>query len=155
DKDRAFYQVAFTPDDKGVVSESLGLVEVWDPGRRKVLRSVDVPATYLTVSPGCRLIAGVDQYRIRLWDFATGKELLADLGRHNWPVHSLAFTPDGKQLLTAGLFNNDVGVWDPATGKELRHITTGGGMVYLSPDGRRLLTGPTYPGGERSSRSGN
>ncbi len=62
-------------------------------------------------------------------------------------VDSVAFMPDGKQLVAFGP-ENDLSVWDAATGKELlRHHTaeTGKGIrlrrdALLTPDGRHVVT---------------
>jgi Flp pilus assembly protein TadD len=45
---------------------------------------------------------------VRLWDAATGQELLTLKG-HTGPVDGLAFSPDGQRLATAGA---DVRVWE-------------------------------------------
>jgi WD40 repeat protein len=58
-------------------------------------------------------------------------------------VTALAFTPDGKQLLSLA---NALNVWDVATGKELRHITAAAGpnssirSLSASPDGKWAAT---------------
>src|ERR1700722_15251352 len=44
-----------------------------------------------------------------------------ELKGHTALVYSLAFSPDGKLLVTAG-FDNVLKVWDAATGKELREL---------------------------------
>ncbi|HEY7428255.1 MAG TPA: sigma-70 family RNA polymerase sigma factor [Gemmataceae bacterium] len=61
--------------------------------------------------------------------------------RHGQQIMFLAFTPDGKRLLSQG--GDGVRVWDAATGKELRHFAPEGGRTWqvgsdLSPDGKQL-----------------
>ena len=59
--------------------------------------------------------------------------------RHGDYVLSVAFSADGKQLMSHG--NNGVRIWDVATGKELRSVLdTGMGSVAISADGKFLLT---------------
>src|SRR5437870_1393893 len=63
--------------------------------------------------------------------------------RHGNHISSLAYSPDGKVLASAG-YDNAVRIWDPATGKELRKL--GGSYnplssVSFSPDGKTIVAG--------------
>ncbi len=63
--------------------------------------------------------------------------------RHGSMISSLAFTPDGKQLVSHGHFDG-IRVWDVATGQELDRLTLGreGWMssAALTPDGKTVIT---------------
>src|SRR5262249_55228405 len=84
---------------------------------------------------------GGDVGQVKVWDAATGKELLA------LPGHQLAFSPDGTRLATAsggGVWASDtVQVCDVATGKPLWRIfhTDWVARLSFSPDGTRLAAG--------------
>ena len=57
-----------------------------------------------------------------LFDVATGKELRRCLGHHKFSIRALAFTADGKALVSGGE-DCCVRLWDVATGKEQRCLT--------------------------------
>jgi RNA polymerase sigma factor (sigma-70 family) len=57
---------------------------------------------------------------LRSWEVASGKELHAHhFGGHRDEVYQVAFSPDGKRLVSMG-GEKAVRVWDVASGKELR-----------------------------------
>lgn len=68
-------------------------------------------------------------------------EALSRLGtirfRHGGIIQSLAFTPDGKTLVSQGA--DGLRIWDAATGKQIRQMGSGSvgtGMTDVSPDGK-------------------
>jgi len=83
-----------------------------------------------------------EQWAIRLIDFQTG-EVTALLKGHEDKVGSLAFSPDGKKLLS-GSSDNTARIWDVQTEKTL-HVLEGHTelirTVAFSPDGKRAVTG--------------
>jgi RNA polymerase sigma factor (sigma-70 family) len=113
----ATYSVVFTPDGKTLVSGG-GCANYPDKGQ-----------------------TGYGE--IRFWDPATGKERTS-VQSHTWPVAHLAFTPDGKTLISGG-YDNTIKFWDwdgKAQPQERLTIAVGQGQgIYgmaLSPDGKTL-----------------
>jgi WD40 repeat protein len=110
--------VAFSPD-----SRTLATTETprWQPGQTD-------PAAVTST--------------IRLWDLATG-QTTTTLTPHGGYVVSLAFSPDGRTLASAGT-DSTVRLWDPATGQATATLfghTEFVTSVAFSPDGRTLASG--------------
>jgi len=134
--------------------------------------------TAISFSPDNKILAiGADDYTVQLWDARTGQIELRlnepDRGARApgvYPdgqrVYSLAFSPDGKTLASAGdiIKNNviaggQVTLWEIPSGKLLRTIivnkenTTYTNSVVFAPDGMRLVTGTTqYEPGESAGK---
>jgi WD40 repeat protein len=63
--------------------------------------------------------------------------------RHDQQVQCVAFSPDGKALLTGG-YSRELVYWDTATGKELKRVTVsphGISSIQFSADGKVLALG--------------
>jgi WD40 repeat protein len=78
---------------------------------------------------------------VRLRDADSGRELRVFEG-HGASVMSVAFSPDGRRLASAG-DDGSVRLWDADSGRELRVLEGHRGSVMsvaFSPDGRRLAS---------------
>jgi WD40 repeat protein len=107
----------------------------------------------IAVSPdGKQLASCGNDHKLRLWAVADGK-LEMDLPGHSRPIYRVAYTADGKHLISADLMGLII-QWDVKTGKEARrldasklHLYEGGqGVDYggvrdlsLSRDGAYLV----------------
>jgi WD40 repeat protein len=78
---------------------------------------------------------------IRLWDLEDGR-MIRSFSGHTNVVSSIAFSPDGKTLVSSS-FDKTIRLWDVATGKELKRFVGHTGpveCVAFTPDGRRLVS---------------
>jgi len=94
---------------------------------------------------GQKIASADDEGGIQIWDFASGKPLLA-LGEDQRSVQSLAFSPDGAFLAAAvsiGIRSHAVRIWDISSGKLLHdmreHSQTINDIAY-SPNGKRIAS---------------
>ncbi|MBA3313649.1 MAG: PQQ-binding-like beta-propeller repeat protein [Planctomycetaceae bacterium] len=103
-------------------------------------------STSATFSPNGSLIAvGTNEGQISLLAIDSGGVRQTLRGCNS--VHSICFTPDGKQVV-APYNGTEVGVWDVATGCEVRRLAVPGGQatsLAIHPDGRKLAVS-TYQG---------
>ena len=173
--------VAFSPDGKYLAFTRPGVPKgrmeptdplcFWDIAAGKVVRTWTVAATPYagTFSPDGRTLAlatnewvvrsgakkgeknaGKNHSFISLWETATGKELWHTPGRSQ-PLFSVAFSPDGKTLVSGGVQSDpekgegqgEIKFWDAATGKEpgeLLGLSSRVGCVRFSSDGKYLAS---------------
>jgi WD40 repeat protein len=147
--------VAFSPDGKRLLSGSrYDTIKVWDAQTGREILSLEVltgDVSSVAFSPdGKRLAIGSgesDQQgrplsgEVKVWDVQTSQEALFLQGHSGW-VSSVAFSPDGKRLVSGG--DQAVKVWDAQTGQEtlcLKGHTGRVQCVAFSPDGKRLVSG--------------
>jgi WD40 repeat protein len=88
---------------------------------------------------GKRLLTAAWDGTARVWDVATGAELLR-LDQTDW-LNGARFSPDGTRIVTSS--NNDTArVWNATTGALLFDLRHRGHLqtAVFSPDGRRIVT---------------
>ena len=155
--------LAFAPDGRALASIGNDpQVRVWDV--RTGFGRLTVPLHFnsrngeqkVAWSPDGKTLAAGERSAIRLYDAATGKPGPV-LEGHTSQINALAFSPDGKRLVSAsgrGAIRligptrraepGEVIVWDLEAGKPLhvlRAYKQGAYAVAWSPDGGRLATG--------------
>lgn len=149
---------AYSPDGRLVVTAGMKdqVVILWEAATGRELHrfSKGMGASAVAFSPDGRYVAtnagagegGYDEAEVkdhtaRVWDVATGAELKKLVG-HAGMVSAVAFSPDGRRLLT-GSRDRTARVWDWQAGTQLKTFThaTPVNAAAFSPDGRTLMTG--------------
>jgi WD40 repeat protein/serine/threonine protein kinase len=150
------WSVAISPDGQRIVTGSDGrTATIWGTASGKVLQVLKGHTSAIlsaAFSPdGLRIVTGsgnpedytpsVD-HTAKVWEAATGKELLTLKGHSNG-INSVVFSPDGQRIIT-GSRDQTAKVWDATSGKELLTLkghTSGINSVAFSSDGQRIATG--------------
>jgi WD40 repeat protein len=160
------YSAAFSPDGSRIVTAGAdNTARIWDTatgGKIMVLRgpglSVLCAALMLDSYPearergnllrmaafspdGSRVVTAGSDNTARIWDTATGDEIMA-LHGHEGPAYSAAFSPNGSRIVTAS-YDKTARLWDVATGRELMVLRGHGAMVLsaaFSPDGSYVVS---------------
>jgi WD40 repeat protein len=156
--------VAFSPNGKLLASGSEDkTIKLWDVETGREIITLTGHSTLvwsIAFSPNGKLLASgswPDEDRrpsgtdwngmIKLWDVATGKELRTLSGHSGW-ILSVAFSPDGKQIVCGsfGAAKRGINRWNVETGKELLPLSARSTPVLLgavSPDGKLIAIGST------------
>ena len=153
DTSKVIETVGFSPDSstfyfsKGSGLTYLMPVAAFTPGSDAATRQIkwtqgsSMNEIRSAMSPDGKTIALLNSMDIRLYDVASLKMVGLPMYGHTDQVTSLAFTPDGKLLVTGGQ-DATVRLWNPATGQSVGLPLTGPTSwvpsLTISPDGKWL-----------------
>jgi WD40 repeat protein len=149
--------LAFSPDGKQLVSVAgqFEPLHVWDVSTSKLLLRIpcrDWPVCCVAFAPDGKTIA-CGSYAapnadnpIRLLDSTTGRRVRALKG-HLGSLHSLAYSPDGRHLVSSGR-DERVRLWEVESGKQVGQLGSDHILPFMSfgPDGKSFLAADWYGG---------
>ena len=126
------------------VNAGASVLQVWDTETGKSrFRSDEL--TLLELSPDGKALAALSGAVIKLRDLETGKELQPTTG-HRMGVETVAFTADGKAVMSSSQWEGSIRFWDAATGRQtasMKYPNVGLTSPAISPDGKLVAVDPT------------
>ncbi|MEZ6121098.1 MAG: hypothetical protein R3C28_31650 [Pirellulaceae bacterium] len=136
---------AISPDGRHVVTgHEDGVLRIWRVENPAQMTDVPIGGMQggVAFSPDGKYIAATGA-NLYLLDAASGK-ILNTMRGHKMGVHSVAFSPDGRRIITGGGSSHEsVKIWDVATAQELMTLSTPEGNysirhVEFSSDGTSI-----------------
>jgi len=141
-------RLEFTADSRLLAvpcADDTGGIELRDAATGKLATRYEaphLPLRHVTVSSDQQWLAGYGYlYTLCVWRLSDGEAMEAKFAGHREPAYKLAFTPDGRHVVTAGI-DGTLRVWsaDGRQQHELRHGSRWVVAVAVSPDGRRMVS---------------
>jgi WD40 repeat protein len=106
--------VAFSPDNRTFVSGSYDeTIKIWERKSGKYVGKLEgyIQPVCLAISPGGNYLAAGDYTgAIKIWDLISTKEYEKFDG-HSRAVAGIAFSPDGKTVVSTGAYDNCIKFW--------------------------------------------
>jgi len=137
----------FSPDSRILALASTKWeVKLWDTEKQQFLRALG-PHPWriyaISFSPDGRYLASSSwEGDVRIYEVATGRQIVAPLYGHGSGVHGHSFSPDGATLVSGG-DDSTVRFWNVATGREMlvffNAYNQNARLPFLSPTGQLVI----------------
>lgn len=139
------HSLAFSPSGQWLASGGFGTVKLWR--RETGVRQGELPAAAadiraLSVSgDGQRAAVVQEDGQVQVYDVA-GRQLLCTIAEPAAGITSIAFSPDGTQII-GGALDRIVRLWDAADGRQVGAFESPVAItaVAISGDGKQILIG--------------
>ncbi len=149
--------IAFSPDGQVLASMSFygGAINLWEVATGRQLLTLNLGEHSITslarASAFCFSTDGAslltfNANTLKQWEARTGRELRAVPLNNGQDTGTVAFSPDGRLLVTTTLSRQSLTVWDTSTGRQVQSVIGNADSTTLiyagafSPDGRTLAT---------------
>jgi WD40 repeat protein len=142
--------IDLTPDNKFFYTSSYhSKLKIWDLETKKCISTINKMGGRLglfAISPDGKRIAassnGLDIKDFEIWDIKS-EEIIREFKGHSNYITDIAFTQDGKKIITAGL-DKTLKIWDSDSGKCINTLTGHKymvGAVMITPDCKDIISG--------------
>ena len=144
DLDADVLKVAFDPSSSLLAVASRTLLQIWDLSMMQLVYTLDKdgPFTSITFDTEGKRLASGGEFTVRIWDMESGN-MLQELHTGSAKVLTVAFSPDGTQLISGGGYDDSdhtLQLWDTSTGSIIYNLDDSQSYEHAAfrPNGRQV-----------------